>query len=154
MSTELSYATESKIDALLNSAIKSGDIETGWEAFLEVFDTFYSEQVRFEAEGLADPVLGKGELRSRVYDLLIPLHVVVEVSGISVSIEYRRVPSDNERQIHTSWRATLTSRTAIQCTLSWTCERHWHNSRVIFERWYDKHTEGELLDLIRDKMLC
>jgi hypothetical protein len=153
MVMELSSSSVFQIDALLNSAITSCDLECGWEIFLEVFDTFYSEQIRFEVDGVAEPVLGKEELRCRAYDLLVPLHVIVEVSGISVSIAYRRVPSDSTQKTRTSWTITFTSGTGTNCTVSWICERHWYNSRVIFERWYDKQMEGELLGLIRDKML-
>lgn len=139
--------TNVEIDAVLNTAITSGDIQEGWEHFLDIFDEFYAEDVQFISDGLTEPIAGKDRLRSELHNLLVPLHVVAEVSGLQVTAEYRQNPSGIPHEVESFWTVRFVTPSGAKSAVHWNCTRGWRDQKVIFERWYDKESVGDPLIL-------
>ena len=73
-------------DRRLNAAITAADIKESFESYLHIVDAFYSEDVEVvlgEGVGL---VRGRDNLRERLTEFLVPIHIMAEVGGLSVSI--------------------------------------------------------------------
>src|SRR5260370_7732076 len=78
----------------LNGAILAAEISESYEEYLEIFDYFYADDIHVTADGLREPVVGKAAVRARLAGFLIPLHVFVEIVGVSVSIQWRPLTVD------------------------------------------------------------
>src|SRR4029077_2879917 len=81
-------------EKVLNSAIISADISSGWEEHLEIFDAFYANHAEV-AEGTgSSAVFGKERARALLLQFLVPIHVMAEVGALSVTIRESQVHGD------------------------------------------------------------
>ncbi len=80
------YTSSQTLDRLLNEAIIHADISNSFEEYIEIFDTFYADDIEVSSDVTGEPVRGKSRVRSLLFNFLVPLHVMAEVAGLSVSI--------------------------------------------------------------------
>src|SRR6266851_6225115 len=78
----------------LNAAIVQANISESFEEYLEIFDAFYADDIEASSETGEEPVRGKARVRSLLFNFLVPLHVMAEVGGLSISIRETAIPGD------------------------------------------------------------
>src|SRR6266446_3711965 len=78
----------------LNAAILRAEIARSYEEFLEIFDKFYADDVEVSSEGSPETIRGKQRVRPFLSNFLVPLHVMTEVGGLSISVQQTEVPRD------------------------------------------------------------
>ena len=81
-------------DRVLNAAIARADISESFEKYLEIFDAFYADDIEVSDQTRAEPIRGKAKVRSLLFNFLVPLHVMAEVGGLSISIRETPIPGD------------------------------------------------------------
>src|SRR5258705_11080180 len=81
-------------DRVLNAAIVRANISESFEKYLEIFDAFYADDIEVSDESRAEPIRGKARVRSLLFNFLLPLHVMAEVGGLSISIRGTPIPGD------------------------------------------------------------
>src|SRR6266550_1185512 len=123
----------------LNAAIIQANISESFEEYLEIFDAFYADDVEVRDETREEPIRGKSKVRSLLLNLLLPLHVMAEVGGLSVSIHETSIPGDTANETHSAWTLQLKAPSGSSSTLSWYVVRRWNESHVVYERHYDHH---------------
>jgi hypothetical protein len=136
----------------LNSAIVSADISASHEEFLAIVDRFYADDVELRSDSSAEPLIGRARLKSLLADFLVPVHVMAEIGGLSVSVSERLIVGDSLDEQHSQWSVELVGVTGRVVRVSWSVRRRWRQSRVVGEYHYDHHQEGEALgpsDLLR-----
>jgi hypothetical protein len=129
----------------LNAAIAHADISRSYEEYLEIFDAFYADDVEGSSETMEEPIRGKARVRSLVFGLLVPLHAMAEVGGVSMSVGQTSIPGDVVDETHSAWTLELVGATGKVCTVSWRTFRKWNESRVVLEHHYDQQQSGEPL---------
>jgi len=82
------------LERLLNEAIIHADISNSFEDHIEIFDTYYVDDIEVSSDVTGEPVRGKSRGRSLLFNFLVPLHVMAEVAGLSVSIREIPLPAD------------------------------------------------------------
>ncbi len=130
------------LDHALNGAIVRAEISESFEEYLEIFDAFYADNVEVSSDTEKEPIRGKERVRSLLLDFLIPLHVMAEVGGLSVSIRETPIRGDVANETHSAWTLELAGTSGAICTLSWSTLRKWNGSRVVYERHYDHRQSG------------
>ncbi len=89
-------------------------------------------------------------MRPFLLDFLVPLHVMAEVAGLSISVQHTEIPGDTANETHSQWKIEFTGVGERRCTLKWNAIRRWKASRVVYEYHYDQEqiggplTEGDL----------
>lgn len=136
------YANSRIRERALNAAIVQADISTSFEEYLDIFDNFYGDDVEATSDADTEPVRGKARLRSVLLDLLIPLRVVAEVGGLSVSIREAAIPGDAADETHSAWTLELVGTSGMTCTLTWRTLRKWDGAQVVYEHHYDHKQVG------------
>jgi hypothetical protein len=131
------YKSSHSAERNLNAAILRAEISKSYEEFLDIFETFYADDVEVSREGLREMIRGKEKVRPFLLNLLVPLHVMAEVAGLSVS-----VPGDTANETHSAWRIDFTGVGGKRCTLKWYAIRRWNASRVVHEHHYDLQQIG------------
>jgi hypothetical protein len=63
-------------ERVLNSAIIAADIGRGWEEYLEIFETFYADEVEVTTETETGPIRGKERILTLLFNVLVPFHVL------------------------------------------------------------------------------
>ena len=129
-------------EKVLNSAIISADISSGWEEYLEIFDAFYADDVEVTDGTESSAVFGKERMRALLYKFLVPIHVMAEIGGLSVKIRESQVHGDTADETHSAWSVDLTGVSGRTCKLTWCTLRRWADSRVVYERHYDHQQTG------------
>jgi hypothetical protein len=129
----------------LNAAIVHADLSRSYEEYLEIFDAFYADDVEGSSETTEEPIRGKAGVRSLVFGLLVPLHAMAEVGGVSISVRQTSIPGDVVDETHSAWTLQLVGATGKVCTVSWRTFRKWNDSRVVLEHHYDHQQSGEPL---------
>ena len=129
----------------LNSAIVSADISASYEEFIAIVDQFYAEDVEVRSDSSSEPLIGRARVESALLTLLVPLHVMAEIGGLSVSVSARPIPGDSLGDQHSQWSVELVGVTGRAVRVSWSVGRRWKQSRVVSEYHYDHHQEGEAL---------
>src|SRR5439155_21255553 len=86
------YASSRTRERTLNSAIVRAEISESVEEYLEIFEAFYADDSEVSSETAEQPIRGKDRLRSRLAALLVPLQVMAEVGGSSISIRQTAIP--------------------------------------------------------------
>jgi hypothetical protein len=129
-------------EKVLNSAIRAADISSGWEAYLEIFDTFYADHVEVSDGTENGPVFGQERIRALLLKLLIPLHVMAEIGGLSIQIRESPILGDAADETHSAWSVDLIGVSGRTCRISWCTLRRWADSRVVYERHYDHQQTG------------
>ena len=79
------YTSSQTGERVLNAAIVQADISESFEEYLEIFDAFYADDIGVSAETREEPIRGKARVRSLLFNFLVPLHVMAEVGGLSIS---------------------------------------------------------------------
>jgi len=126
----------------LNSAILAAEINESYEEYLEVFDHFYANDLHATADGLKEPVVGKAAVRARLAAFLVPLHVLAEIGGVSVSIQWSPIRGDRSDETHSAWTLELRGVTGASCRVTWCSRRRWRAGRVLSEHHYDHRQIG------------
>ena len=127
-------------ERVLNAAIVRAEIAESFEEYLEIFDAFYADDVEVSSE--TETIRGKATVRSLLFKFLVPLHVMAEVGGLSISIRETAIPGDTASETHSAWTLNLIWVSGATCTLRWYTLRKWNGSRVVYERHYDHQQIG------------
>ena len=136
-----------RADRELNAAIVSADISASYEEFLAIVDQFYADDVELRSDSSPEPLIGRERLKSRLLGFLVPLHVMAEIGGLSVSVSERPIAGDSLDEQHSQWSLALVGVTGRAVRISWSVRRRWKRSRVVDEYYYDHQQDGEALGL-------
>src|SRR5262249_43146791 len=134
-----------RADRELNPAIVSADIIASYEEFLAIVDQFYADDVEVRSDSSPEPLIGRDRLKSLLLGLLMPLHVMAEIGGLSVSVSERPIAGDSLDEQHSQWSLELVGVTGRAVRVSWSGRRGWKQSRVVGEYHYDHQQDGEAL---------
>jgi len=137
-----SSSTIAASERALNSAILAAEISESFEEYLEIFDHFYADDFHATANGLKEPVVGKAAVRARLAGFLVPLHVLAEIVGVSVSIQWSPITGDRSDETHSAWTLELRGVTGASCRVTWCSRRRWRAGRVLSEHHYDHRQIG------------
>ena len=129
-------------EKVLNSAIISADISSGWEEYLEIFDAFYAKHVEGTDGTESGAVFGRERIRELLLKVLVPLHVMAEIGGLSIRIRESPIHGDTADETHSAWSVDLIGVSGRTCHISWCTLRRWADSRVVYERHYDHQQIG------------
>ena len=94
------------------------------------------------SEDSRERLRGKASVRPFLLNFLVPLHVMAEVAGLSVSVQQTAVPRDAANETHSAWRVDFTGVRGRRCTLKWNAIRRWTASRVVYEHHYGHERIG------------
>lgn len=141
------YRSSEAVELTLNAAILRAEIARSYEEFFEIFDRFYADDIEVSSEHSRETIRGKAQVRAILLNFLVPLHVMAEVAGLSVSVRYTTTPRDTINETHSAWRVDLTGVGGKRCTLKWRAVRRWSASRVVYEHHYDYQQIGGPLTL-------
>ena len=125
------YKSSQTAELTLNAAILRAEIDRSYEEFLEIFETFYADDVEVSSEDSRETIHGKERVRTLLFNFLIPLHVMAEIGGLLVSIRQTAIPGDVAVETHSAWTLELVGVSGTTCTLKWRVLRKWHGSRVV-----------------------
>ena len=134
-----------RADRELNTAIVSADISASYEEFLAIVDQFYAGDVEVRSDSSPEPLIGRDRLKSLLFGFLVPLHVMAEIGGLSVSVSERPIAGDSLDEQHSQWSLELVGVTGRAVRTSWSVRRRWKQSRVVGEYHYDYQQDGEAL---------
>ena len=135
-------ASEHQDDQLLNAAITRANIKESFESYLEIVDAFYSDDVEVILGEDTEPVRGRDDLRAHLANFLVPIHVMAELGGLSVSIRFTAIPATDGADTHSRWEATFRVSSGVTRAFGWSVQRRWKDSRVNYERHYDHQVGG------------
>jgi hypothetical protein len=141
------YKSSQAAELSLNAAILRAEIARSYEEFLDIFETFYAEDVEVSREDLREMIRGKARVRPFLLNVLVPLHVMAEVAGLSISVQQTAVPGDTANETHSAWRIDFAGVGGKRCTLKWCAIRRWNASRVVYEHHYDLQQIGGPLNV-------
>jgi len=141
------YESSQAAEQTLNAAILRAEIARSYEEFLEIFETFYADDVEVSSEDSPETIRGKASVRPFLLNFLVPLHVMAEVAGLSISVQQTALPRDTANETHSAWRIDFTGIGGKRCTLKWHAIRRWNASSVVYEHHYDHQQIGGPLTL-------
>ena len=141
------YASSRTRERALNSAIVRAEISESFEEYLEIFEAFYADDIEVTSETAEEPIRGKDRVRSLLAAFLIPLHVMAEIGGLSISIRQTAIPGDVAGETHSAWTLDLVGVSGRTCTVTWRALRKWNGSRVVYEHHYEHQQIGEPLTM-------
>ena len=136
------YRSSEAAEQTLNAAILRAEIARSYEEFLDIFERFYAEDVEVSSEDSREIIRGKARIHPFLRNFLVPLHVMAEVAGLSISVQHTAIPRDMANETHSAWRVDLTGIGGKRCTLKWHAIRRWDGSRVVYEHHYDHQQIG------------
>jgi hypothetical protein len=136
------YVSSRIQERALNSAIIRAEISASFEGCLEIFDAFYADDIEASSETREEPIRGKDRVRSLLTNFLVPLHVMAEVGGLSISICQTTIPGDIADETHSAWTLDLVGVSGRTCTVTWRTLRKWRDSLVVYEHHYDEQQNG------------
>jgi hypothetical protein len=136
------YANSRTAERALNAAIVQADIGESFEEYLEIFNTYYADDIEVSSDMGEESIRGKERVHSLVLDFLVPLHVMAEIGGLSISIRESPIPGDTAGETHSAWTLELVGVSGKTCTLSWRTFRKWNGARVVYEHHYDHQQTG------------
>jgi hypothetical protein len=136
------YASSHAEEQALNRAIVTAEISRSFEEYLEIFDRFYAEDIEVSSATSSGQIRGKARVSSLLWNFLVPLHIMAEVGGVSVSIRQVTMPGDAADETHSAWTLDLVGASGRSCTLSWRTLRRWKDSLVVYEHHYDEQQSG------------
>ena len=134
------YKNSQAAEQTLNAAILRAEIAT--KSFLEIFDKFYADDVEVSSEDSPETIRGKERVRPFLLNFLVPLHVMTEIAGLSMSVQLTQVPRDGAHETHSEWRIDFTGVGGRRCTLKWYAIRRWSASRFVYEHHYGHEQIG------------
>ena len=141
------YTSSRAGERALNAAILQARLSESFERYLEIFDAFYADAVEVSSEAHEEPIQGKAAVRLLLFNFLVPLHVMAEVGGPSISIRVTAIPGDVADETHSAWTLDLVGVSGRTCTVSWRAFRKWNASHVVYEYHYDQQQSGGPLTL-------
>jgi hypothetical protein len=141
------YKSSQAAELSLNAAILRAEIARSYEEFLDIFETFYADDVEVSSEDSRETISGKARVRPFLLNFLVPLHVMAEVAGLSISVQQTAVPGDTANETHSAWRVDVSGVGGRRCTLKWYAMRRWKASSVVYEHHYDHEQIGGPLTL-------
>jgi hypothetical protein len=136
------YTSSRTRERALNSAIVQADINRSFEEYLEIFDAFYADDTEASSETMEEPIRGKHRVRSLLTNFLVPLHIMAEVCGLSISISQSMIPGDIADETHSAWTLDLVGVSGRTCTVTWRTLRKWRDSLVVYEHHYEEQQNG------------
>src|SRR5712664_2101930 len=136
------YASSRTRERALNSAIVRAEISESFEEYLEIFEAFYADDIEVSSKTVKEPIRGKGRVRSILANFLVPLHVMAEVGGLSISIRQTAIAGDVADETHSAWTLDLVGVSGKTCTVTWRALRKWRDSLVVYEHHYDEQQNG------------
>ena len=136
------FASSHARERALNRAIVTAEISRSLEEYLEIFDRFYAEDIEVSSATSTEPIRGKARVSALLHGFLVPLHVMAEIGGVSISIRQITMPGDAAAETHSAWTLDLVGATGRSCTLSWRTLRRWKDSLVVYEHHYDEQQRG------------
>jgi len=139
------YVSSRTQERALNSAIVRAEISESFEEHLEIFDAFYADDIEASSETRDEPIRGKNRVRSLLVSFLVPLHVMSEIGGLSISIRQTAIPGDVADETHSAWTLDLVGVSGRTCTVTWRTLRKWRDSLVVYEHHYDEQQNGDPL---------
>src|SRR6202049_4261848 len=122
------YRSSQAAELALNGAILRAEIARSYEEFLEIFETFYADDVEVSSEDSRETIHGKERVRTLLFNFLIPLHVMAEIGGLLVFIRQTAIPGDVAVETHSAWTLELVGVSGRSCTVSWRALREWNGS--------------------------
>ena len=135
------YASSHAGERALNRAIVTAEISRSFEEYLEIFERFYAEDIEV-SNATNGQIRGKARVGSLLYGILVPLHIMAEIGGVSISIRQITMPGDAAGETHSAWTLELVGATGRRCIVSWRTLRRWKDSLVIYEHHYDQQQIG------------
>jgi hypothetical protein len=141
------YKCSQAAEISLNAAILRAEIARSYEEFLDIFETFYADDVEVSSDDSPETISGKARVRPFLLNFLVPLHAMAEVGGLSISVQQTAVPGDIASETHSAWTVAFTGVGGRRCTLKWYAMRRWKASRVVYEHHYDHQQIGGPLTL-------
>ena len=139
------YSQYQSAEHTLNTAIAEAKISESFEKYLEIFDDFYADDVEVTSEDQPEPIRGKARVGSLLLNFLVPLHVMAEVGGLTLSIRQTAIPADAAGETHSAWTLALVGSSGKTCTLSWRTLRKWSGAGVVYEHHFDYERTGDPL---------
>ena len=136
------FMSSQALERTLNAAIIQASLSESFEEYLEIFDAFYADDIEVSGETAKEPIRGKGRVRSILANFLVPLHLMAEVGGLSISIRQTAIAGDVADETHSAWTLDLVGVSGRTCTVSWCTLREWNESRVVSEHHYDYQQSG------------
>jgi hypothetical protein len=136
------YRSSQAAELALNGAILRAEIGRSYEEFLEIFEKFYADDVEVSSEDSRETIRGKERVLTLLLNFLAPLHVMVEVAGLSISVQQTALPRDIANETHSSWRLDVAGVRGKRCTLKWYAIRRWKGASVVYEHHYDHEQIG------------
>jgi len=94
-------------DRELNEAILNADIGNSYEEFLAIFDRYYAENVRVASDTTPASLTGKAHVLPILFNFLMPLHVMAEIGGLSVTLRYSPISADQREEQYIEWSLDL-----------------------------------------------
>jgi len=113
------YTSSRTQERALNSAIVRAEISESFEEYVEIFEAFCADDIEVSSETAEEPVRGKDRVRSLLVSFLVPLHVMAEVGGLSISIRQTAIPGDVADETHSAWTLDLVGVSGRTCTVTW-----------------------------------
>ena len=141
------YGSSQAAELALNGAILRAEIGRSYEEFVEIFERFYADDVEVSSEDSGETLRGKARVLPFLLNFLVPLHVMVEVAGLSISVQQTVVPRDTANETHSAWRLDVVGVGGKRCTLKWYAIRRWKGASVVYEHHYDHQQIGGPLTL-------
>src|ERR1700675_4470772 len=111
------YSSSQAAERALNGAILRAEIGRSYEEFLEIFEKFYADDIEVSSAESRETIRGKERVFSFLESFLAPLHVMVEVAGLSVSVQQTVLPRDTADETHSAWRLDVAGVRGKQCTM-------------------------------------
>ena len=130
------YKSSQAAELSLNTAVLRAEIASSYEEFLDIFETFYADDVEVSSEDSQVIIRGKARVRPFLLNFLVPLHVMTEIAGLSMSVQLTQVPRDGAHETHSEWRMDFTGVGESRCTFKWYAIRRWAASMVVYEHHY------------------
>jgi hypothetical protein len=138
----------SALDRELNEAIVNADIGNSYEEFLAIFDRYYAEHVEIANDTTPASLAGKAHVLPILIDFLMPLHVMAEIRGVSVTLRYSPIRAEQREEQYTEWSLDLEGVLGRSVTVHWSSAWRWKGSRVVYERHFDHRQIGGPLTFI------
>jgi hypothetical protein len=136
------YAGSRTQECALNSTIVRTEISESFEEYLEIFEAFYADEIEVSSETAEEPIREKDRVRPLLATFLVPLHVMAEVGGLSISIRQTAIPRDVAVETHSAWTLDLVGVSGRTCTVTWRALPKWTGSWVVYEHHYDEQQNG------------
>src|SRR5215467_12447593 len=94
------FASSHAEERALNRAIVTAEISRSYEEYFEIFERFYAEDIEVSSATSAGQIRGKARVRSLLCDFLVPMHIMAEIGGVSISIRQITMLGDAAGETH------------------------------------------------------